>query len=197
MRSRSVRRVQRGIAVTTVAVCAALIVAVTGRGETAPTEAQLHVHIQGNGWVDVYGPWQLGCGGFEKDCVIEYPSGSDVGIEAHARSGSVLARWEGACSGRATVCYFKMNVPQTVVHVIFQTRPSPPHSPRCRVPRLTGMSLAKAKQTITALHCRVGHITQLFSTRAKGFVIKQSPHAGTFHARGTRVHLVVSRGRRP
>jgi hypothetical protein len=157
----------------------------------------LHVHIQGDGWVNVYGPWQEACGGFEKDCVIDYPSGSEVGIETHARSGSVLARWEGACSGRATMCYVTMNAPQTVVSVIFQTRPSQPQPRRCRVARLTAMSLAKAKQTITALYCRVGRVTRQFSARAKGHVIAQSPRAGTFHARGTRVHLVVSRGRRP
>jgi hypothetical protein len=77
------------------------------------------------------------------------------------------------------------------------TQPPPPPPPaRCKVPRVIGKKLAVAKRAITRAHCRVGRVRKARSRRARGRVVSQSPRAGVKRPRGTRVKLVVSRGRR-
>jgi beta-lactam-binding protein with PASTA domain len=63
---------------------------------------------------------------------------------------------------------------------------------RCVVPRVIGMTLARARSRIRARHCRVGRVRRVHSTRV-GRVIKQTPRPGTVRARGTKVNLVVGR----
>jgi glucose/arabinose dehydrogenase len=67
---------------------------------------------------------------------------------------------------------------------------------RCRVPRVVGLRLATARSRIRRAHCRVGRVRQQRSSRARGRVVAQSPRPGARRARGSRVHLTVSRGRR-
>ena len=69
-------------------------------------------------------------------------------------------------------------------------------TPRCRVPRVVGLRLATARTRIRRANCRVGRVRLQHSTRARGRVVAQSPRPGARRARGTRVHLTVSRGRR-
>jgi beta-lactam-binding protein with PASTA domain len=58
--------------------------------------------------------------------------------------------------------------------------------------------LAAAKRAITGRGCRVGRIRKVYSARVKkGRVIAQAPAAGRRLPSGSRVGLVVSRGRRP
>jgi hypothetical protein len=78
--------------------------------------------------------------------------------------------------------------------------PPPPPPPsaqaRCKVPKVVGKRLTVAKRAITRARCRVGRIRRARSRKARGRVIQQTPRAGVRRPRGTRVHLVVSRGRR-
>ena len=68
----------------------------------------------------------------------------------------------------------------------------------CRVPELVGRRLAKAKFLVVLRHCRVGRVTHAYSRVWKaGIVMAQGKHAGRVLAAGTRVALVVSRGRKP
>jgi len=67
---------------------------------------------------------------------------------------------------------------------------------RCRVPRVVGLRLATARTRIRRANCRVGRVRQRRSMRARGRVVAQSPRPGARRARGARVHLTVSRGRR-
>ena len=68
---------------------------------------------------------------------------------------------------------------------------------RCKVPKVVGKRLAVAKRAITRARCRVGRIRRAWSKKkARGMVVKQTPRAGVRRPRGTRVNLVVSRGRR-
>ena len=67
---------------------------------------------------------------------------------------------------------------------------------RCRVPRVVGLRLATARTRISRARCRVGRVRQQRSSRARGRVVAQSPRPGALRARGTRVHLTVSRGSR-
>jgi hypothetical protein len=75
--------------------------------------------------------------------------------------------------------------------------PPPPPKPRCSVPRVVGLTLAKAKAKIRKSHCRTGKLSRKVSVKRKrGKVLAQSPRAGRKLANGHRVNLVVGRGRR-
>jgi PASTA domain len=68
--------------------------------------------------------------------------------------------------------------------------------PVCSVPRLTGKGLTAAKRALTQNRCRTGKVTYAFSRKtAKGRVISQSRRAGRSLPAGTKIDLVVSRGR--
>ena len=63
------------------------------------------------------------------------------------------------------------------------------------VPRVVGLSLARAKARIRSRHCSVGHVTRKFSTLKKnGKVLAQVPKAGKHLKRGAKVNLVVGKG---
>jgi hypothetical protein len=79
--------------------------------------------------------------------------------------------------------------------------PPPPPRPatarRCVVPRVVGRTLPVARRAILRSRCRVGRIRRAYSRRVRrGRVISQWPRAGRRVRVGTRVALVVSRGRR-
>jgi beta-lactam-binding protein with PASTA domain len=64
------------------------------------------------------------------------------------------------------------------------------------VPNVIGKTLAAAKELITKRHCRVGKVTRAYSGRRKGIVVAQSRRPGKLVARGAKINLVLSRGRR-
>jgi uncharacterized delta-60 repeat protein len=67
----------------------------------------------------------------------------------------------------------------------------------CLVPRVTGTTLALARRSITNAGCSMGAVKTRFSqTVMKGHVISQSPAPGARRAKGARVDLVVSKGRK-
>jgi beta-lactam-binding protein with PASTA domain len=49
---------------------------------------------------------------------------------------------------------------------------------------------------ITRAHCRVGSVRRAKSRKPRGRIVKQTPRWGTTRARGTRVNMIVSRGKR-
>ena len=69
--------------------------------------------------------------------------------------------------------------------------------PVCRVPRLVGKKLVVARRLLARAHCRAGSVRRAYSRRfGKGRVIAQTPRAGAKRPQGTRVNLLLSRGRR-
>jgi PASTA domain/F5/8 type C domain len=68
--------------------------------------------------------------------------------------------------------------------------------PPCVVPNVRRRTLVAARRAITRAGCSVGRVRRVRSTRARGRVVSQSPRPGARRPRGTRVNLVVSRGRR-
>jgi beta-lactam-binding protein with PASTA domain len=68
--------------------------------------------------------------------------------------------------------------------------------PVCAVPRLLGKRLAVARRSIRAAHCAVGRVRRASSQKARGRVIRQSLRPGLRKPAGTKVNLVVSKGRR-
>jgi beta-lactam-binding protein with PASTA domain len=66
----------------------------------------------------------------------------------------------------------------------------------CKVPAVTGKTLAAAKTALKKAHCGVGTVTKkASSTIAKGKVISSQPKAGSKHKAGTKVALTVSSGK--
>ena len=68
--------------------------------------------------------------------------------------------------------------------------------PVCIVPRLKGKRLAGARRSIRAAHCAMGRVRRVASRKARGRVIAQGPRPGLRRPAGTKVNLVVSKGRR-
>jgi serine protease len=78
------------------------------------------------------------------------------------------------------------------------TTKAPVRARPCVVPQLTGRTIRYARLLIARAGCRVGRVRTAYSTRVvKGRVISQSPLARRRVARGTRVSVVVSLGRKP
>ena len=80
--------------------------------------------------------------------------------------------------------------------------PPPPVAPKaapvqCTVPKLVGLTLAKAKTKLTKAHCKLGTVTRRTTRRTTriGKVLTQSRKAGTKRPGGTKVNVTV--GRRP
>ncbi len=66
----------------------------------------------------------------------------------------------------------------------------------CNVQLVGGMTLATAKQQLARVNCRVGKVRRVFSNWvAKGQVLAQKPRFGSELPGGTRINLVVSKGR--
>jgi PASTA domain/Regulator of chromosome condensation (RCC1) repeat len=69
--------------------------------------------------------------------------------------------------------------------------------PKCTVPKVVGKQLASAKRTITTRHCRTGKVGHGYSRKhGRGIVLSQSRRPGRVLPAGSRIDLVVSRGRR-
>lgn len=68
--------------------------------------------------------------------------------------------------------------------------------PPCKVPRLRGKTLAAARHALALSGCNVGKVMRVHSSKVrKGRVVSSKPGAGSTRRRGTKVSLVLSRGR--
>lgn len=148
----------------------------------------LNVATAGNGSGTVSSsPAGVDCG---TTCSHAYSFGTVVTLTEAAASGSVFAGWSGACSGTGG-CSVTMNQARSVT-ATFTAKPAP----ACVVPNLKGKTLTSAKSALTHAHCAAGKITRKFSKVKKGRVISQKPKAGTHLSAGSKVNLVLSKGKR-
>jgi bacillolysin len=81
--------------------------------------------------------------------------------------------------------------------------PPPPHPSlptvqvRCVVPNVKGKTVPAARIALSRARCALGRVSRAYSRRVrKSRIISQSRRAASRHPRGTRVNVVVSRGRR-
>jgi hypothetical protein len=95
---------------------------------------------------------------------------------------------------RAGTYTFKCDVHATAMKGSFVVAVGAPPPVRCRVPRVIGQTIGRARRSIRVRHCRVGRVRYTRSTRPRGKVVSQKPRAGRRLARGSPVNLVVSRG---
>ena len=76
-------------------------------------------------------------------------------------------------------------------------QPRPPAQLRCLVPNVRGKTVAQARSMLAARRCALGRVNRAFSAHVRrGKIISQSRRPGLRLRRGTRVNVVVSRGRR-
>jgi beta-lactam-binding protein with PASTA domain len=68
---------------------------------------------------------------------------------------------------------------------------------RCVVPRLSGKSLTAAKGALRKAHCALGAVKKAYSSHKKGTVVGQRAKPGSRHAKGFKVGVTVSKGRKP
>jgi Divergent InlB B-repeat domain/PASTA domain/Domain of unknown function DUF11 len=131
-------------------------------------------------------PAGISCGAV---CSIQFSHGATVTLSAAAASGSTFTGWSGACSGTGS-CTVSMTADRSVTASFARV-------PKCVVPRVVGLTLAKARARIAKAHCRVGKITRKLSSRKKkGRVIAQSPTRGKILRSGSKVNLTVGKGPR-
>jgi subtilisin family serine protease len=65
---------------------------------------------------------------------------------------------------------------------------------QCKVPRLKGKSLRRAKRALRAAHCKLGRVKKPRGARAGRLVVtKSKPRAGALRADGTKVRLTLGR----
>jgi large repetitive protein len=67
----------------------------------------------------------------------------------------------------------------------------------CIVPRVGGKTVAGARRALRKAGCRLGRVTRAASAIRRGRIVRQRPRPGARKPAGTRVSVVVSRGRRP
>ena len=94
---------------------------------------------------------------------------------------------------RAGTYTFKCDVHPSIRGTLVVSTSAPP-VPKCKVPRLVGKTLARARRMIRVAHCSVGRISRARSRRARGRVVSQKPRAGRVLGATAKVNLVVSRG---
>jgi hypothetical protein len=123
-------------------------------------------------------------------CTFVAGSATSVSLSASAAAGSTFAGFSGDCTGAS--CSLAMAANHAVT-ATFTT--SAPPAKKCIVPKVVGLTLAKAKTKIKKAHCRVGKITRKHSSKKKkGKVIKQSPRAHKHLKAGSKVNLTVGKG---
>jgi uncharacterized repeat protein (TIGR01451 family) len=121
-------------------------------------------------------------------CSLQFANGLGVTLTAAASSGSRFAGWSGDCSGTATTCALTMSADHNVTATFAK-------KPKCKVPKVVGLTLAKAKGKIRTAHCGVGKIRKKFSSRKKkGHVLSQKPKPGKTLPAGSKVNLTVGKG---
>jgi PASTA domain/Divergent InlB B-repeat domain len=133
-------------------------------------------------------PAGVSCG---SACTFAAGSATSVSLSAAAAAGSTFAGFSGDCSG--TSCSLGMGANHSVTATFTASAPPPPV--KCVVPKVVGLTLAKAKTKIKKAHCRVGKVTKKHSSKKKkGKVIKQSPKAGKKLKVNSKVNLTVGKG---
>ena len=124
-------------------------------------------------------------------CAADFDSGTSVTLTATPGGSSTFAGWSGACSGSSS-CTVTIDAVKTVTATFSLVA----QKVFCIVPNVKRKPLATAKRRIVAAHCRTGRVRKAKSTTVrKGRVISERPRAGKKLVRGSKVNLVVSRGK--
>ncbi|HKD34429.1 MAG TPA: PASTA domain-containing protein [Gaiellaceae bacterium] len=129
-------------------------------------------------------PVNIDCG---STCSHDFAYGTHVTLTATPAAGSRFARWSGDCAGTGT-CTLTLDANRSVTATFALP-------PKCRVPKVVGLTIKIAKGRILKARCRVGKITYKHSASKKnGRVLAQSPKPGKKLLNGAKVRLIVGKG---
>lgn len=184
-----------------------------GQETSSAPKVTLTVSIAGTGTGWVHGSESPGnegdiscakLGDAPTTCSAQFTANMHAYLFAVAADGSTFAGWSAApppyvCSGligpgNRNSCDILLSDPpgNPTVQATFNLKPPP-----CIAPSVKGRTLAKAKAQIKEGHCGVGKVTRAFSSKVKkGRVISQNPVAHWRNAPGSKINLIVSKGRR-
>lgn len=151
--------------------------------------ATLHVSKNGKGSGRVSSvPAGIDCG---PTCAASFDAGSSVTLAATPSPGSRFGGWSAGGCQKHLSCRLDGVGNGATVKATFVLLP------KCTVPRLRGKLLKGAERALRAHNCAVGKLKRATSrTVRKGHVISQQPKPGRRLRRGTRVNLLISRGKR-
>jgi hypothetical protein len=131
-------------------------------------------------------PAGIACGA---TCTSQFNDGTAVTLTAAAAAGSRFTGWSGDCSGTGN-CALTMSANHAVTATFAKVV-------KCKVPKLVGLTLKKARAKLRKVHCRLGKVTRAFSRRkSKGRVLRQKPKAGKTLLAGSKVKLTIGKGPR-
>jgi PASTA domain/Divergent InlB B-repeat domain len=158
-------------------------------GSFAVAEA-LRVQLTGKGSGTVTSsPGGLDC---PSACSAVVGAGAAVTLTAKPAPGSYFADWSlsGGCGGATSPCAYDMPSSDDLEVAEFRLD-------HCLVPSVRHLTLGNARSRLGAYSCRAGAIVHAYSPHVKkGLVISQRPNSGTRLAKGAKVRLVLSRGKR-
>jgi hypothetical protein len=156
-----------------------------GADQVFTTAVTLAVTKAGSGsGVVTSAPAGIACGA---TCSAIFATGTSVTLTAAPSTKNSFLGWSGACTGTGPCV-----LPMTADRAVTATFKAPP---ACKVPRVVGLKLKKAKARIKKAHCRVGKVRKASSpAKKKGKVIKQSPKPGKKLKNGGKVNLTVGKG---
>jgi hypothetical protein len=132
-------------------------------------------------------PQAIECG---SSCSAQLDAKTKVTLHAVPTPGSTFSGWSGDCSG-TKACHVQMNEARNVTATFTSNSPSP-QAKKCRVPRLKGKTLAKAKRALSRAHCKLGKLSK---PKGKGalLVASSKPGKGATRPAGTRVKVKLVR----
>lgn len=128
-------------------------------------------------------PAAIECG---QACSAQLDAKTKLTLHAVPTPGSTFAGWSGDCTG-TKACHLLMNEARNVTATFASNSPSP-GAKQCRVPRLKGKTLAKARRALSRAHCKLGKLSR---PKGKGALLvrSSSPHSGATRPAGTKVAL--------
>lgn len=116
-------------------------------------------------------------------------AGKGVVIGAGGVFGATVKLKLGANTIAATARNAAGNADTSSISVTYKLRP-------CKVPHVRGMTLSGARHAISRSGCKVGKIKRTHSRKVrKGRIVSSNPPAGRTKPRGTKIALVLSRGK--
>lgn len=157
---------------------------VTATFSLSPEELDVSQWGKGSGRISSV-PAGISCG---RVCFHDFDYGASVTVTAKPSAGSRFSGWSGACSGKEA-CTVSMTSQQSVGADFANLHPA------CVVPRVGRKPLSVAEAALRHAHCRTGKIRRRPSRLKRGRVISEEPRPGKHLKHGTKVTLVVSKGR--
>lgn len=128
--------------------------------------------------------------------VVQTAAADGTGVSAYAGANALNPDWGVPTPALGSLPVERPAPAKPVVTPPIMGAPKPASSTRCVVPKLKGRTLKVAKARLLKAGCRVGRVTRRTSAKFKrGRVVSQKVKAGTRRSSGTKVALVISRGR--